>query len=1390
MSYNHEFARFSIFNNIHNRTAKSRHGRRPVSQQRPVGGFSSTPAQDTNTLQSTMPAQNVTNGSQSPQGVFSFSQQSNGLTQNFGQPSSTNPSPFSTSASFPPFGSGNSNDFKTQFPPKSSSFEFNITKNTSFNNPFASANGNVSGTSSQNIDGQSGGFQGSIFNIPPTTPFSSGNASVTKPGDQTPFNWGSTASASKPHSQPSTDIFKSSKDNSVNSSPSNPFGQMFPQQQSTSNLFGQNSAPAATPKPSPMTSDIFGKKPLSQDQNQSSQSTSNIFGQLSSQQSSNSANIFGLNATPSRQSQQSTIFSPPDEDSMSTSPDNSPQAKDPTLRPFAFLNAQNEPNTNGSNNEHVQEGGLFGRISQPPVSASTANIAEGNPPQPKPLEQPTQNPPAFSISTQNVSSGFQLTPVNAGRDAEQTSPTRSNGFKTKPIFNMPTSEDDDLATNNPFGTLKLPTTLPSSQAGAPSKSSPSFLPNNFQPSNAIENGEKGREDSLIVAAQPNSEHFTHKSIFDHPAWGTPPSAPIDFSDVQRQQLVIGYQLKCLDAGFKHYVSNNQSFHADSETIGRFYSRLKDAILNGEGITQELLNGGKRKSVFDEYEDEVFVKKARFDNADTNNGGLVATSSTAQPLLTEPASLPQALNTKRKADDDISGKRFENSNDRFKRIRGDSLSNVSLSSPSSSQTSNIFKNILDSKDPDSSQDTLEPAAIDIQKGNPSPQFPSTGWSSSKPLSTPKGDYLSKSPPSNTTSDSLQRNAPISSNTYSSKLSTPTSKPIFAPSLAQPTVSATRQNPFSSDNQVGNNLSSNPPVTSSFAPPKFDVAPVNFLSQFGKVAEDNAKKEKEIRKAKDFDSDEDDEAEWERKDAEEQLAKKQKLDDISKGKTTQFIPGKGFALSNVDTEKEESGSTGVFGSLPGNSVRSVPQESSTSVLSRPSQGLANGHNIFSHLSDAESGPEGSKTGDADDEDTGSEKSNEHVVEDDRTDESKFGITKEKSKSLADSNPFGSSSLFSSNSEAAASTEAADQIQSTGRSLFDRISKVTDGNLTQIVPPPTEKKNESLFKPTSSQPSTNIFGQTTQGFGSNMFGNSSLATPKVNLFGQPSSASSSSINSPVPPSTPKPNASGQSPNDSPTPIIGSSNSPGGDNTWKVDSPIKFGTSSSNPSGILVSSPTPSKAPLGGLFGSIPANSVSDNTSKPPSNSVFISTPAKAPTDVGFGFNFGGPPKVTLGTLAPPSNMASATTSRATSPGVTTGGESANESIVDEGGEKHEQLNLSARGPGEEDEDVLFTAKAKAISYDASSKSWPSQGVGMLRVLKHRESAKTRILMRQDPSGKIVLNAALLSTLNYEYSKPKAVKMAVATDAGKLSTWMIRVGKDEDAVELARVLEANKSN
>ncbi|KAI9055751.1 hypothetical protein LZ554_000692 [Drepanopeziza brunnea f. sp. 'monogermtubi'] len=248
--------------------------------------------------------------------------------------------------------------------------------------------------------------------------------------------------------------------------------------------------------------------------------------------------------------------------------------------------------------------------------------------------------------------------------------------------------------------------------------------------------------------------------------------------------------------------------------------------------------------------------------------------------------------------------------------------------------------------------------------------------------------------------------------------------------------------------------------------------------------------------------------------------------------------------------------------------------------------------------------------------------------------------------------------------------------------------------------------------------------------------------------------------------------------------------DNTWKPDTPIKFGESrfgeskfgeSTSAPVVSVTAATPTNAPSSNLFGGkdpkpAPAASHLSNL-LPPS-----STPnGPAPSIVGFSFGGSSAAASLL-----PFTAASATTSRATSPGVTTDGDSGVEHDPD--AEKHEQINLTTVGPGEENEEVVLEVRAKATKFEKSESGWVSKGLGPLRVLKHKETKATRILLRADPSGSIILNKALLSNVEYTQNK-KTVKIMVLADVGTaLEIYILQVKTEESAKNLAEVLEANK--
>lgn len=84
--------------------------------------------------------------------------------------------------------------------------------------------------------------------------------------------------------------------------------------------------------------------------------------------------------------------------------------------------------------------------------------------------------------------------------------------------------------------------------------------------------------------------------------------------------------------------------------------------------------------------------------------------------------------------------------------------------------------------------------------------------------------------------------------------------------------------------------------------------------------------------------------------------------------------------------------------------------------------------------------------------------------------------------------------------------------------------------------------------------------------------------------------------------------------------------------------------------------------------------------------------------------------------------------------------------------------------------------------------QGVGPLRVLKHKDSGATRILLRADPSGTIVLNKSLLAGVKYEVNE-KTIKFPAAGEPGKgLETWLLQLKTPQFAQELGKIMENNK--
>jgi len=69
-----------------------------------------------------------------------------------------------------------------------------------------------------------------------------------------------------------------------------------------------------------------------------------------------------------------------------------------------------------------------------------------------------------------------------------------------------------------------------------------------------------------------------------------------------------------------------------------------------------------------------------------------------------------------------------------------------------------------------------------------------------------------------------------------------------------------------------------------------------------------------------------------------------------------------------------------------------------------------------------------------------------------------------------------------------------------------------------------------------------------------------------------------------------------------------------------------------------------------------------------------------------------------------------------------------------------------GEEDEEMLYSMRAKLFIFGETllekgtgNKSWKERGIGEVRILRHREHQRIRVLMRQEKTMKVIVNHAL---------------------------------------------------
>ncbi|KAL8907798.1 MAG: hypothetical protein Q9207_001201 [Kuettlingeria erythrocarpa] len=1316
------------------RMAKPRGGRRPGAQARPL-----TP--QASPLSQSFPAPawggNNSANTQQSSSSFTFGQQSGGF--------SASSNPAGSTPSFPSFGAQNDNST----PQFSGATSFNPPSLSGFtgNNPFASSNQNSTPMTA------SSGFNGTIFKLPPQTPA----APKSPPKDiehRTPSHyqqnlpeshmerdmstlfdprarWGLPDSTQQGLSQqavtePNTNV---TNQQSLQSPSPSIFAQSGQQTQPSHAIFGSLSqAPSSISSP-------FAQKPAEKPQ------TPSVFGQdpaslFQSQSNQPTSNIFGQPGSSQNQAATSTFGKPAtsptrDGDSMSTTPDTSPQASNDRTRlgPFASITAPPKETVINGATPAGPSHNIFGSSFQASPDQS-ATLTNGQAPKGLALDEGSQG---NNDQTTDVSLG---SPTNKRRSiADPKSDSHHIGMDVPPK-------------KNPFANMTFPppnhstpSTFSFSQPSAPTQ-----MPSFSSPQVDV------KTSSLFV--KPPTESASSQRFQSPRQSGVPPQPPADFTEEQKRQLITGWRLKSLDQGLRGFVQYSTFGKEETDSVKQFYELRRQAILEA--------NGGPLP--------EVSNKRAAGDRQ--SHTGLRSKTARREQ---QHAKLPSARKTspgKRKANEDL----LESHNSSLGALKrskaGDQITYPALPSTSaSSQTSKMFGNLVGKKGLEESSDNSRAA---VNGHSPTKPAPSVFAPSAEPTSSQSGLFSNPSASASTASpfanNSKQtfffglgkepdpkssRSEPQHPSGPSQVSSTQGSTP-FKGFIPDPPKTATDRAPsngfFHSQTNNGNGVTTTSGGSSS-ATPRFGTAQAPSTSSiFSGLSGGADSKNKTKRKADESGGDEGDAAETSQLHSEEQPSKKQKAGQDLRGTSNSDKENNGFPKQPATTNRPGFGE---------------------SIFARSSSPAVSTSNLFGHLAQSSEPTADDPPDNEGDEDEDAGQGGEAI------EQTNAPITATQTMKSSSSNRSESPPVYNPFANAtfgAPSKPPTEVAKPAGRSLFDRIEKDDQGNLVKdastvnfgqsILKTPAGHKTGSIFDQ-AKMPSGNAFGTASSNLGSGTSGKETPSSPNSSIFGKPSEAN----NAPV------------------ANMFGTKdhgNSPSGDNTWKPRTPIKFGdsTGATVPS-VNFTSPSPAKSPFAGLFGTPKASTSAESTS--PFSFKPVEPASAKPAPLTFGIS--APKKDMSDSLAPPSGTQSESTSRATSPGGTDteGGNEPSDNLRNE--ETTLQLDSAEASKAEADEEVVFDAKARLYKFEASGPSkptWVLKGTEQFRVLKHRETNKTRMLMRLK-NGRVILNAGLQISLSYEHAGPKKVKTPVPSN-GKVEAWQVMVGKDEDAKKLAAVLEENK--
>ncbi|EPY53123.1 ran GTPase binding protein Sbp1 [Schizosaccharomyces cryophilus OY26] len=114
--------------------------------------------------------------------------------------------------------------------------------------------------------------------------------------------------------------------------------------------------------------------------------------------------------------------------------------------------------------------------------------------------------------------------------------------------------------------------------------------------------------------------------------------------------------------------------------------------------------------------------------------------------------------------------------------------------------------------------------------------------------------------------------------------------------------------------------------------------------------------------------------------------------------------------------------------------------------------------------------------------------------------------------------------------------------------------------------------------------------------------------------------------------------------------------------------------------------------------------------------------------------------------------------------------------------KLNAVETKTNEEDEEVVFKMRAKLFRFNKDASEWKERGTGDARLLKHKKSGKTRLVMRRDKTFKVCANHLLMP------------EMKLTPNVGSDRSWVWTVAADvsegEPSPETFAIRFANSEN